>query len=450
MAEGPTVDALQEALEPVVGAGGINAAEWVDGYVVDGLAPTAVALPRSLDELSGVLRVAHGLGAAVVPYGGGTMAGLGNPPERYHLAVATGELNRVVEYEPADLTVTVQAGMTLRVLQHILGEHGQMLPLDPPLAERATVGGVIAADASGPWRLMYGTVRDRLLGVTAVLTDGTVVHGGGRVVKNVAGYDLPKLFVGSLGTLGVIAEATFKVAPLPRGRGTVLAVFDSCEAAMAVALRLLAAGWTPMSLDLVGPHASRLLTEETRSEPGEAAYVLAAELGGPRRAVERMGRDLVREATAGGSREVTYLEREQRNAFWRRVRDFGRSEADPADMIVKLAVRPTEVPAAVAAAHRAGEHAGLTPAVIARAGNGAVYTYWRSPEPEALAAAAAGLAEAARQMRGAAVVEQAPRAVKERLDVFGPAGPDLALMQRVKEALDPGRLLSPGRMVGRI
>src|SRR5262249_8238640 len=160
--------------------------------------------------------VAADAGVAVIPWGGGTAVSVGTPTARNAIVVGLRRFDRLVEHEPGGLTVTVQAGVTIASLQAALGTRGQWLSLDPAgagPAPRATVGGVLAANASGPRRHLYGTARDLLIGVTVVTADGEVVRGGGKVVKNVAGYDLPKLFVGSYGTLGIIVEATLKLRP---------------------------------------------------------------------------------------------------------------------------------------------------------------------------------------------------------------------------------------------
>src|SRR5438270_5712299 len=185
-------------------------------FAIDGIEPDVAVEPASAEQLQRVLTEAHEASITVVPFGGGTHMALGNLAESYDAALSIRRLDRVVEYEPADLTVTVEAGVRLVDLQAKLAEHGQFLPLDPPGGDAASVGGVLAANAWGPLRHAVGTARDWLLGISIVHADGTLTKGGGRVVKNVAGYDMPKLYIGSLGTLGVIAGATFKVAPLPK------------------------------------------------------------------------------------------------------------------------------------------------------------------------------------------------------------------------------------------
>src|SRR6185295_5876810 len=188
-------------------------------FDVDGVRPGYVCTPGSVDEVSEAIEAASQIVASVIPWGGGTRMTLGFPPRAGSLVLQTERLNEIVEYEPADLTVTVQAGMRLAALQARLGAEGQMLALDPAAADRATIGGLIAANASGPLRLVYGTARDLVIGTRVVNADGVISKAGGRVVKNVAGYDLNKLYVGSLGTVGVVVELSFKLHPLPQAQG---------------------------------------------------------------------------------------------------------------------------------------------------------------------------------------------------------------------------------------
>jgi glycolate oxidase FAD binding subunit len=183
---------------------------------VSGIQPQLVLEPANEQQLANVLRLCNEAGLAVVPRGGGTKLGWGNPPSRANLILSTARLNRVLEHAWADLTVTVEAGCTIQALQGTLAQHGQRLALDPLWPEKATVGGILSTNDSGALRLRFGALRDLIIGVTIALPDGTLASSGGKVVKNVAGYDLPKLATGALGTLGVITRAVFRLHPLPR------------------------------------------------------------------------------------------------------------------------------------------------------------------------------------------------------------------------------------------
>ena len=417
----------------------------VDGYDVDGVPPSAVVQLRDADEVAAVLRLAGSQGLTVVPRGGGTAIEQGNPPKRMDLVLDLTRMDRLIEHRPQDLTVTVEAGLTVGALQRELAAHGQMLALDPPLAARATVGGVLAANSWGPRRHRYGTARDLLIGSRAVLADGTRLHSGGKVVKNVAGYDLNKMLVGSAGTLAVIVEATLKVAPVPGGLGMLVAAFPDFGAAHAVALAVSGGKLQPLTLDLIGPPAARRLTSASRAEPAEDAWLLAAELGGSPGAVERTTRELVHMATAAGSSEVTALERGQRESLLNGLRDYGRTVENPATMILRASVLPSDLPAAVRAFEQAAR--GARPAVIVRAGSGVAYSYWGGESATQGDTIVREVRAALAPIGGSIVIERAPLSVKATTDVWGIEGADVDLMRRLKDAYDPSGVLSPARLI---
>ena len=226
-----------------------------DRFALFGQTPAEAAAPRSVVEAQDIVRGAAGQG--IVPWGGGTRQHVGYPPERYDLAFSTECLDAITEYQPADLVVTAQAGVTVAQLQRTLAEHGQWLPLDIALPERQTVGGMVAARADSLRRFAFGSVRDALIGVTVINHWGEVVKGGGKVVKNVSGYDLPKLYCGSWGTLGLITDATFKVAPLPEASATALLPLPADRNSEDVLDRLLESELEPSFLYLLNPTAAR-------------------------------------------------------------------------------------------------------------------------------------------------------------------------------------------------
>lgn len=186
--------------------------------------------PADAKQLAANLADANAQGQAVIPTGGGTKSEWGNPAVRADVAISTGKLNRVVDHAAGDMTVVVEAGCTIGDLQRTLAQQGQRLSCDPLWPDRATVGGILATNDSGAWRLRYGSLRDLVIGVTLALPDGTLAASGGRVVKNVAGYDLPKLVTGSLGTLGIITQAVFRLHPLPHASRTLTMQFASMGA----------------------------------------------------------------------------------------------------------------------------------------------------------------------------------------------------------------------------
>src|SRR5215475_8551646 len=215
-----TLEGLATALESVVGSAYLLTNTAVAEYAVDGVLPAMVVLPADEAQVTDVLRLAAEYRATVFPRGGGSHTFVGQTPARVDLVLSVQRLQQQLAYEPADLTITVQAGVRFAELQHILRGSSQFLALDPPVTTTTTVGGIVATNVSGPRRLLYGTARDMLLGIGVMTSDGKRSKAGGRVVKNVTGYDLNKLYVGSLGTLGVIVELTWKLHPLPPGEIT--------------------------------------------------------------------------------------------------------------------------------------------------------------------------------------------------------------------------------------
>src|SRR6185437_88204 len=223
------------------------------GDAVLGVRPLVVAGPTSAEALAALLAFADGEGLAVLPRGGGTQMSVGFPPNRSDILLSLAALNHIIEHAPHDQTVTVEAGLPLAALQEHLAQTGQWLALDPPLRPGATVGGLIATAVAGPRRLRYGGVRDQILGVQVALADGTIARGGGKVVKNVAGYDLPKLFTGSLGTLGVVLSASFRLYPLPAASRTLLCVAPEPAPLFDAVHIITASTLTPTAIDVLGP-----------------------------------------------------------------------------------------------------------------------------------------------------------------------------------------------------
>src|SRR5213082_253524 len=221
--------ALRYKFIAIVGNENVRAATAADAVV--GVHPKLVIEPETESEISEILRLSNAAGLAVIPRGGGTKFGWGNPPARADLVLSTARLNEIIEHAWADLAVTVEAGCTIQRLQETLAEHRQRLALDPLWPEKATIGGVLSTNDSGALRSRFGALRDLIIGATIALPDGTLASSGGKVVKNVAGYDLPKLVTGALGTLGVITRAVFRLHPLPRhSRSFTISVSNPREA----------------------------------------------------------------------------------------------------------------------------------------------------------------------------------------------------------------------------
>ena len=317
---------LAKTLEGIVGGEHVRVGEGARAYAVDGVFPAAVVFPGSVDEVSAVLAACSQAGAAVVPWGGGVHMGLGSLPRKVDVVLALGRMNQVLDHEPGDMTSTVQAGMALNHFQSHLGRHGQFLSLDPPGGSRATIGGILAANASGPRRLRYGAARDLLIGLRVVHADGTVTKGGAKVVKNVTGYDMNKLYVGSLGTLGVIVEATFRLYPIPPAERTWVASFPTALKAGEAIAGILESPIVPSAVELLNDTAAVTVGAQSGVTPGLGGVLLAVSVASVPEAVDaqiQTVRGMMREAGDGfgpgrsSAREVLGCRPRPRSRRWR-------------------------------------------------------------------------------------------------------------------------------------
>jgi glycolate oxidase FAD binding subunit len=418
-----------EELQGIVGEEHVRESSAEDA--VDGVRPSIVVEPGTIEETSEVMKLASREGLAVSPRGGGTKIGLGNPPRQVDLILSTARMDGIIEHVPGDQIVRVQAGLKLQDLQERLAESDQMLGVDPP-EEGATIGGIVAANSSGPRRLRYGTVRDLIIGIKVVLADGTVAKAGGKVVKNVAGYDLSKLFTGSLGTLGVIAEANFRLHPIRETARTVFLEVDDHEKIADVTQELTHSSFSQFVLDAL----------EIRWEGDRG--VIAALFEGIEPAVEAQSSVATEVLRSHG--ETSVLGEEDGEEFWE---SFARRPWDAGDVGLKIGAPPSDLTAVLASILGAAERAGVEARLSGHAGTGVTFAGLSGGED--------GLVEVVEEVReirvrrsGSVVVQEAPLTVKERLDAWGAGGDYLGLTRRVKEKFDPGYTMNPGRFLGGI
>lgn len=395
----------------------------IDGVTV----PSAVA-PADAQQTAEILADSSSRGEGVIPTGGGTALGLGNIPERADLLLSTECLNGIIDYEPTDLVLSVGAGAKLGDVQAVLGEHGQRLPIDPPGGDEATIGGLIATARWGPLRYGSGTLRDLLIGISVAHPSGTVSKAGGMVVKNVSGYDMPRLYLGSLGTLGVITSANFKVLPRPRAEATVLAHYDAAEIAFQDAT-VLHSGREPIA-------ALEVLRRD-------GAWSLAARTEGREQTVEA-----VTSRIATGVRgNATRIPGGESVSWWR---DYVAQWQVAGDRVVTMrcAVRPRNTVTLATGLVAALENLGLeTPFVAASPGIGSVLIAIDLGET----GSAERLAEIQSLVLGladTAAILSAPPAWKSGIDVWGRKPEGFAVMQSLREEFDPRRSINPGRFAG--
>jgi glycolate dehydrogenase FAD-binding subunit len=396
-----------------------------------GFVPRLVLEPATVEEAGEALSACARDRLRVLFVGGGTDLELGRPPEGIDAVLRTARLSRVVEHAPADQIVVAEAGLTLAELQRHLAPHGQRLALDPPLAARATVGGAVAANAFGPRRCRYGASRDLVVGMTFVRADGTVAKGGGKVVKNVAGFDVPRLLVGSLGTLALIGTVTFRLHPSPETEATVaVAVPD------AAALRALVAAAVSAQLE---PVAFAALA---RAGGFEAGLRFEGFAPGVAEGCERLDA-----AARALGLAPARLDGAAAAAFWAReeaVRAEGAVRARLAAPPAALAALAADALRPVASALGAGARASLYPSL------GLAFASGTAADAPRAAAAIEAARAALRPLGGHLVLAAAPPPLRALADPWGPPPGSLEVMRRLKARLDPERSLAPGRFVGGI
>ena len=443
-----------EALSQIVGSEGLAPPEQLVHYTIDGISPQAVVFPATVEQVGQLLELAWKENKAVAPWGGGTRREVGNVPKGLDLVVVLNRLNSVLSHQPADLTVRVEAGITLAKLRDTLTEHGQFLPLDPPLPSHATVGGTLASDVAGPLKWRYNLPRDLVIGLKVIQANGTVTKSGGQVVKNVTGYDMGKLHIGGLGTLGVIVEATFKLVPLPKMERTLWATFarldDCCNAALAIFQSHI----TPLASTVLNAAATRRLEEFVPESSQDGAYYLGVRLGGRSLVVQRQEKETRETCLKNGATKTEEITGEQDKKLWRALVDFGWEEEHLPVMSTRISILPIQVYGMIACLEELSQHQDFEVAYLCHTGNGTVYSYWYDDggkwSPQGLIRIAEEARERAKALGGSLIIERCPTAMKGQVDVWGDIEEGLATMRRMKKQYDPRGILNPGRFVGGI
>jgi glycolate oxidase FAD binding subunit len=493
-------------LEAVIGASHLltDPAQCA-AYAVDEIIPSAVAKPANAEQAAEIVRFASLEKLALIPCGNRTKLTIGMPPSRYDVALDMTALNQLAHYDPGDLTLSVDAGMPLAKLNAELIEHKQFLPLLVPWYSRSTVGGTIASGLHSPLQQFYGTARDFLIGAEFIDGTGKLCKSGGRVVKNVTGYDLHKLLIGSLGSLAVITRLNFRTFPAPiTGSRGFVASFSSPEGTLALRRAIAESYLSPLTHDIISPELARIFATRTPSTPEAAVFAgenrsadhsllppigdwflsrewqLCAAFAGTPEVLDRYARELTLLAERSRAISTAILEDATRPAVWGRLRESLSMllEASPAAVIFKISVLPSHHATLFASLRQCADHAELPHALVARAGGTIYFALLPTSVNEEtttrlahtatqifnLVFAAGGPAPA---NRGHATLLFAPPALKQRINIWGqqPVAPTsnrrlanpradrvqgIALMRTLKTAFDPQNIFAPGRFVGGI
>ena len=441
-------NSIQQALEQVAGPQKVS--QVVAGHPVDGRLPTAVVRPDSVAELGRVMAAASDGSMAVAPRGGGTRTELGNIATRLDVVVDMTGVNRIVEHNPADLTATVEAGITVASLRETLANQGQFLAMDPPVPDKATVGGTLATGNSGPLKWQFGSPRDVVIGMKVVQADGKITSSGGRVVKNVSGYDMTRLHIGGLGTLGIIAEVSFKLTPLPSIEMTVVAAFDSADQAQLAGLAIFHSNVVPLALTAFDAQTN----ERAAIMSLDAKHFLAVKVGGRSRTVQRQLTECRRAFFDHDATSVEAMDDAGAVAVWRALSDFGWDDETKPMMSARASCLPNELPKLIPQFAGLGVGDGHSPAIVSQPGYGVASISWFPAGADFQCDEAGNVLAEAREATHSAgghmIIERCPSELKSRYDVWDSAGEVLDIMRAMREQYDPKRIINPGRFMGGI
>ena len=439
-----TAASIAQSLESIVGESAIY--DWDNlppvwqerlqkANASDGFA-RCIVFPSTVEELKHVMACAHRNGWSILPCGSASKLGWGGVGKDVDIVISTERLNRVIEHAVGDLTVTVEAGMKLADLQNLLHKENQFLPLDPAYPQDATLGGIIATADSGSWRQRYGGVRDMLLGISFVRSDGQLAKAGGRVVKNVAGYDLMKLFTGSYGTLGILTEVTFRAYPIPEASGTVV-LTGEVQAIASATKTLLASALTPTATDLL---STQLVT---RLGFGQGMGLMVR-FQSVTPSVKEQSSRMLEVGQALGLQGTLYGDADEARLWQSLSEQIWATSQEPA-ITCKIGVLPTAAIATLMKLNALTSSAGLG-LVHAGSGLGRVRLESGTVTPDAIAQ----LRCYCESQRGFLTILEAPIALKQQLDVWGYNGNALTIMREIKQQFDPKNILSPYQFVAGI
>ena len=453
--------------------------EALASHAVEGVVPSAVVAPGSVESLAATVQMASDLGYAVIPRGGGTKMDFGHPPSRADIVVSLERLNRIVAHEPADQTATVEAGITMAGLQAGLGKRGQYLPLDPPHGDAGTLGGALATNASGVLRTAFGTARDLVIGARVVQADGTVVRSGGQVVKNVAGYDLNKMYIGSLGTLGILAEVNLKLQPLPAAGRLLIGTMAEIGEAAECAFRVMDSEVMPSFLEVASPATRVLLTGEaaglgagsrandiragSRTNSGrdgtlrdDRDFAVVAGMIGTDETVDWQAGECERIFRDSGAAAVMAVDGDGYRRVLDGMRAFPGGGLLPQGMGPAVTCRAGVTPDGVEALFRLADEGcrrlSIGCGLLSHFASGHVaFVFYRDgtfreSDYDGLASLIETLRNASEE-QGVFVVEHAPAALKERVGVWGSTRGNRHIMEMLKKRFDPKGTLNPGRFV---
>lgn len=447
------------SLEKIIGASNLlTSPAEVFRYSVDDIKPLTVVFPSTEEELSEILRFADTHRVSVIPRGQGSLITLGNTPQKVDIILSLSRLYNLIDYDNENLTITVQSGASLSDVNKILYSKKQFIPLDPPSYTLITIGGAISTNISGPLRFFSGTPRDIILGLKVARADGEIIKTGGKTVKNVSGYDLSKIFIGSLGTLGVIIEATLRVFPIPEESKTLIAFFSHLDDVRVAVKSIIKSELTPASIEMINSYCCQIINPFIMNPMNTGQFALIMRIDGIVEAVERQILQTKEICISNKSSISLELEKDTNRKFWEAYRDLFDliSHQYPGVPILKAGLPISNIYEFIHSAIGIANSYNFDSPIISRAGNGIVYISLiplnsdDESNPLKYAKAIEEIRKAAKNLKGYLIVKSALPELKSIVNVWGTPGQDFTLMKKLKESFDPHNILNPGRFIGGI
>jgi len=451
------IEKLIPRLQEIVGEDHIlKDPDKLKAYAIDGKKPKFIVSPGTIAEVSKIVAYANEQNLTIIPMGNGSKMGIGNVPQKADILLQTIRLNRITDCDCDNLTLSAECGITLAEVQKRLSREGRgyFLPLDPPHTGKATLGGIVATHSSGPRRLLFGTARDLIIGTKVVFPNGDIVTSGGKTVKNVSGYDMCKLLIGSHGTLGILCEITSKLLPLPEKVATLILSYDSLEEAVRFGHEILQSQYLPSAIVILNRTAWQKLKYPVTPSGN---YLVAIGLEGVTEAVERQVTEMIERAKKGGVLEASVLPIEAHSNFWANLRDYseGLIEEGLGFVSMKSNFLISRCGEMIGRYEKIARESGIECALICYAGNGIIYSYalagrGRRFKKDPLFELINQFTSAAVKNGGHLIVESSPIHLKKEIDVWGGPRNDYQIMRQLKKEIDPKGIFNPGRFVGGI
>ena len=422
-------------------------------FAIDGLMPAQVVAPQTAEDAKALLKEANVQNWVVVPFGSGSKQHIGNTLKKYDVALSLENFNQILEFEPQDLVVKVQAGCPLATLQARLAQEGLCLPIDPPWLDTATVGGIVSSHDSGPLRFSQGTIRDYLIGISLIQPDGVWTKFGSRVVKNVTGYDMCKLYTGAFGTLGVLLDFYLKLRPLPPLEKTVVVKFKGLAEAAQALSRLQSSPLLPGAVELLNPAALEFVNRSLSLTQGEPGYAMVLRFGDVENSVQWQVAELERIWDGLTAHGVIVGDASEQSLVWQMLREDRPwlDQPDARNIKLKINCLPNQLSAIAERLETMWKDLNAELRLKAHAGSGVIRAFLSIGESPSVASQFVhqiqNLRATLKSSRGTVIVESAPASLKSGIDVWGYDFKDKALMQQIRQQYDRRGILNPGRFV---